>query len=282
MKIFLFKSFIFSILVFVVYNLYYQCKTKHEVISGNNNVYVWGDSQTAEALDLNTLSRTTNLKFYSMAVHGGGVYDLSCFANRIPENSTVIIGLSSTIFLRPEYLDYNRTCLDWNSLLHAKLSGYSFPKIKEIILKNYKPRIDIPGKKNYIGSNLDNSQKKEIVEMFLQGVQISEIRKIYFISILERLKEKNCSIIIFEVPKSRLLYEIEAECKFSIPLRSINNEIFSIKDDSVNLNLEFSNSDFFDATHLNVQGAEKLSVKIGDFINSYQKLKKRKIIHIVP
>ncbi len=284
MKLFLVKIFIFSISTFIIYNLYYQNRTRAAITVDNSKVYVWGDSQTVQGLDFEILRNKTNLEFYSMAVHGGGIYDFACFANLVPKNSKVIIGYSDTMFLRPEGLDYNKTRLDWNAIFYAGLSGYSISTLKNIVLKNYRPRVVFPKRNQnlYVGSSINFTQKEEIKKIFLLGSELSKVRIKYFHLYIEKLKEKGCSIIVLQIPKSDLLYQIESEVSFLNSLNLVKKSIIEISDEQKELNLEFSQSDFYDVTHLNQKGAKSLSVNLASFLNSQKISKEAKITFLTP
>lgn len=280
MKRFLIKFFIFSIFLLIIYNGYYENRTKAIKIANNTKVYVWGDSQTVHGLDLDILRNQTNLEFYSMAVHGAGIYDFACFSNLVPDNSTVVIGISSTMFLRSEHLDYNRTRMDWKAFYYAGISGYSISTLKNIILKNYRPIVVFPTKnENYlIGSNFNHFQQKDIQETYLKGNIFAKNRTNYFVRFLQKLKEKGCSVLLIQIPRSELLLEVEESPEFSNSWHLVNSRIDELIDEKNQLNLEFSQTEFYDVTHLNRQGAKKLSSFLAHFINSKGKSSEGKII----
>jgi len=268
MKVFLFKVFVFSVFTFILYYIYYQNRTQAVKIVDNTKVYVWGDSQTVQGFDLDVLRKQTNLEFYSMAVAGGGIYDFACFVNLVPENSKIIIGVSSTMFLRSEYLDYNRTRMDWNAFFNAGISGYSISTLKNIILKNYKPLVVFPKKsENYLlGSNLNRLQQEKIEENYLIGVAFSKKRLSFFIKYLNKLKAKGCSVLLVHIPKSELLGEVEDLPEISNSLNFISSRIEEVIDDQKQLKIELSQDDFYDVTHLNRQGAKKFSAYLIPYI----------------
>jgi hypothetical protein len=268
MKLFLFKIFVFSIITFIFYNIYYHSRTKAVKVIDNRKVYIWGDSQTVQGFDLEVLREQTNLEFYSMAVAGGGIYDFACFTNLVPEKSKIIIGVSSTMFLRSENLDYNRTSMDWDAFFNAGISGYSISTLKNIILKNYKPLVVFPKKsENYLhGSNLNRLQQKKVEENYLIGVDFAKIRLSYFIKYLNKLKAKGCSVLLVQIPKSELLGEVEKLPEISNSLNLISLRIKEVIDDQNQLKLELSQGDFYDVTHLNRQGAKKFSAYLTPYI----------------
>lgn len=270
MKLFLLKVFIFSVLTFLLYHFYYQNRTKAAKVDDNTKVYIWGDSQTVQGLDLEVLRSQTNLEFYSMAVAGGGIYDFACFVNLVPEKSKIIIGVTNTIFFRSEYLDYNRTRMDWDAFFNAAISGYSISSLKNIILKNYKPLVVFPKKsENYLhGSNLNSLQQKKIEENFLTGLDFAKNRLNYFINYLNKLKSKGCSVLLVKIPSSKLLAEVEELPEISNSLNTIDSRIEGLVDDQKQLKLELSRDDFYDITHLNRQGARKFSTCLTPYIKS--------------
>ena len=280
MNRFLFKIIFFSIVLVIVYLIYYFIGSIGNKIDQSYDFYIWGDSQTSQGLDLNVLNKSTNLKYYSMAVHGASLYDFSCFVNLVPERSKVIIGISSTIFLRTDTLEYNRTNLDFNALKLAMLSGFSFNYLKDIVLKNLKPKGNFPfnSRKKYIGSFIDVNQGELIKENFSLGINSIEIRKKYFQFIIEELRRKKCAIVLINIPQSNILKNIESHYEYSAFIKEALNGVIDGYDLQYNITMSFSEDDFYDITHLNQNGSIILSERIGDFINSNVNLKNSQVV----
>ena len=57
----------------------------------SNSVYMWGDSQAYQGVNVNKLSLALKREVYSLAQHGSGVYDLLVFSDKVPEGAMVLL-----------------------------------------------------------------------------------------------------------------------------------------------------------------------------------------------
>ena len=117
MKGFIKKTAWFVLLLFVpMVAIHVVCYFQKERKYSKDTIYVWGDSQIQQGLDLSLLSSGLSKQVLSAAQHGSGVYDFLVSIEHIPDGSTCIIEFPELAFFRWPGLDFNRTGLEFRSL----------------------------------------------------------------------------------------------------------------------------------------------------------------------
>lgn len=246
-----------------------------------NAVFIWGDSQACQGINVPKLSNLIEKPVYSSAHHGAGVYDLLVFSEEVPKNSNVLISISKLVQIRSKNRDYNRSGLSYSSLKSLYENNYSFDEISQIIKNNLKPRINIVKKiKLYPNKDsIDVSKLTSKIEEYYKNTPtyLTDKQNLYLIGI-QNLIAKNCNINFIEFPFHPKLadlentYEIKNQLEdFKIDLKKLFNEcsIDSIK-------LDTNKNIFNDATHLNDRGANAITFKLAEKLNL--KNKKTRII----
>ena len=76
----------FGIILKVQNNYFDSFKTT--LRDSKNTLFIWGDSQTYQGLDLDVLKSNTDRAILSSAVHGAGVYDFLIFTELVPAPQT--------------------------------------------------------------------------------------------------------------------------------------------------------------------------------------------------
>ena len=72
------KLFIlFNIVLILVVVTFYGIDTYWNNKSPENSIFIWGDSQTQQGIDLEHLNKEIKETVYSAARHGAGMYDFS-------------------------------------------------------------------------------------------------------------------------------------------------------------------------------------------------------------
>lgn len=275
MKHFIIKFLIFIILTpvvfFLVYNsLDYIFNNKQD----NNALYIWGDSQTYQGLNLDILHNITKKEINSAAQHGAGVYDFLVFAQKVPQESTVLISISEPALLRSKNRDKNYSPLLYSVLKILYNNKYTMLELKEIIKKNkivkpmfsnnsnmfkYSPDVivnntDIKG----IKSSYENQP-----EYLIDKVNIAKIG-------LSVLIQKKCNVYFIKFPYYSKLDNIRQNSIIKDTLSNIYNDFYKILNIST-IDTIYLNQDkqvMYDYTHLNIYGANQVSEFIGEKIKN--------------
>jgi hypothetical protein len=248
------------ILYHLIFDYLYNKKEK------DNSIFIWGDSQAYQGIDLERLREKTGLNVYSAAKHGAGVYDFLVFANMVPENSTVLVAISKPCILRRKDSDYNMSGLSISSLYNLYLNNYSILEITKIAKNNISSLNELFVEKSYlyplknqiiITEKLESIKKvykvkpgyvKDKINLYLKGLQV--------------LENKGCKIKLIYFPYEKALKEVEKSSEIN-ELNTIHNIIIhkfkNLNIEIVNLNLTKDKRVFYDFTHLNQYGAIQVS-----------------------
>ncbi|NRA92477.1 MAG: hypothetical protein HRU26_07285, partial [Psychroserpens sp.] len=126
------------ILIYLGYNAYLN-----PAFDSEDAVFIWGDSQAYQGIDIPELANTLDKEVYSAANHGAGVYDFLVFTQQVPENSEVIVAISNLVQVRRKEKDYNRSGFSFWSMKSLYQNGYSLNELFSISKLNIKPRRNI-------------------------------------------------------------------------------------------------------------------------------------------
>lgn len=245
----------------------------------NNAIFVWGDSQTYRGLDLQVLEEKTDKKVYSYAVRGAGVYDFLNFSEKIPDNSTVILGVSKPSQLRGKEKDKNMSGISIKALLILYENGYSFKELISIIKKNR-----IPNKTLQEYTNLYKYNDKIVFSKpikFFENIYANippyliEKQRVYNIGI-QKLRDKHCNIIFIDFPYHPILEAIEHNSIVNKQTTTFTNHIIRTSK-TIEIDTLVFDSDkqiMYDLTHLNEIGAEYVSEFVSVQINKYEHITK--------
>lgn len=277
MKLFLKKVVVFFIgiflLMFLLMSLHVNFDNCYNKKSSVNSIFIWGDSQAYRGVDLKLLSVISGLNVFSAAKHGAGVYDFLVFANNVPENSIVFVSFSKPMFIRKKKNDYNSTSFDLSAIQILLQNNYSFEYCYRIFMKNIKEFNQIyesesvlyPVKKDvFLSESIER-----LIDFYSSVPNFIYEKESVFIEGLSILKKKRCKINLIEFPYDKLLQEIEIKS----PIKKVTDEIktkilrnLSLKNEDV-----FLNDDkrvMYDLTHLNQNGAEKVSIILANKIKN--------------
>ena len=254
----------FSILfIFATYNH----KKTNLIKKIGNPLFIWGDSQIYQGLDLEVLKSKTNRLVFSSAHHGSGVYDFIIFTEMVPESSDVLIAISEPVQIRSKKLDLNSSGFSYSSLKLLYNNNYSFQELFMIIRKNlFKTPNHIFSKNNKIYDFKDRT----IIDYEL----LTSIEKTYnnfkpyiydkqnlYIKGIDLLKKKSCTINLIEFPYHKLLHDKIKDspnsAKTDLFFRKIINITHCVSKDT--MYLDSKKNSFFDLTHLNAYGANNVT-----------------------
>ena len=112
----------FSTLIVVVYVLLHFLRQK-PVTYDIECVFVWGDSQMYQGLDVSLLSDRLGKQVLTSAGHGSGIYDFMVCEKNIPNNAMSVVAFSEAAFFRKPLTDYSRKGFEIECLYELYLSG---------------------------------------------------------------------------------------------------------------------------------------------------------------
>ena len=284
MKKFVKKSLLFlmglGILnVFIYLSVYLY---RNQLFFESGAIFVWGDSQMYEGIDLAELSTTLDNKVYSSANYGAGVYDFLCFTEQVPKNSEVIMSVSKLVQVRRKKYDYHRTGLSPKGLFILWQNNYSNRELLAIIRKNLKPSTYIRTKTK-LTPYQDTIKPKIPLAHFQNYYQqipsfLADKQNIYLAGI-KNLINKNCTITFLEFPYHPQLAKVERQSPVLPRTENFKERIASLftefKTDTIFLKI--NKNIFKDFSHLNQVGANILSKEMGEKM----KEKKKTTLYIV-
>jgi hypothetical protein len=251
----------------IIYVSYDSCL--NHSFSNKEAIFIWGDSQAYQGIDLNKLSQVTGKMVYTSAHHGAGVYDFLHFVDQVPDNSELVISISKLSQVRRKDKDYNRTGLSFWALKQLYENDYSLKEVFTILKLNMKPKRNI----------LQSTQLYPYSDSMNTGLPLSHFKSYYqevpeflskkqnlYITGVEKLIQKNCKITFVEFPFQKQLRTIENESPIRQKTENFVNEIGNLfktfKTDTIKL--DKSKNIFNDYSHLNCFGAKDLSKKLGE------------------
>jgi len=262
---------ILSFLILIILGSHNQREAKLKE-SIENSLFIWGDSQIYQGLDLEVLKNKTNRLVFSSAHHGSGVYDFIIFTEMVPESSDVLIAISKPAQVRSKKLDSNRSGISYSALGLLFENNYSLQELLMIIRKNLFVTPDHIFREN--NNNWDfkdrvsiNHEVFKIIEKAFDRFNpyVFDKQNLY-IEGINLLKKKNCTINLIEFPFHQLLHDRIKDSPISDKTDLFSQKIINIANcvSKDTLYLDNSKNSFFDLTHLNEYGASNVSNFIGD------------------
>jgi len=236
--------------------------------SAENTIFIWGDSQAYQGINLEQLGQLTGKRVLSAARHGAGIYDFLVFAEEVPENATVIIALSRPVQLRRKEKDRNWSGISLTALFDLYKRNYSLYDISLIIKKNIKPA------KLY----LSHVKLYPYYDVLVLHEPISLFEKIYskkpyylddkqalYIDGLQTLKKKHCRITLIEFPYYSAVQEIERRSAVTKYLEDFRGRVMALFDkhdiDAIDIDTAIA---MYDLSHLNRYGATMVTKQLAE------------------
>ena len=270
MKKFIKKTIFFSIgtLIFTVVLFYSLQIYYNHPFSDKNAIFIWGDSQACQGIDLRELSNITKKNVYSSAHHGAGLYDFLLFTEQVETNSEVIVSISKLAQIRRKENDFNRSGLSLWALKKLYENNYSLEEITSIFMINLKPIRNV-FKKTSLYAHKDSMEIGQDLAYFKSNFQnipvfLNDKQSLYLIGV-ENLINKNCKISFLEFPFHQDLENIQKYSPAQQKIEMLKNNILLLFDgyqiDSIAINKD--KNIFKDLSHLNCLGAKDFSEKLG-------------------
>ena len=270
MKQFVIKTLLFFAGLIVIYSMIYTGVSEYlnSAFNRENSVFVWGDSEAYQGIDLNELSSTLGKKVLSSAHHGGGIYDFLLFTQQVPENAEVLVGISKLVQVRRKEKDFNRSGFSLWSMGKLYQYNYSISDIFTIANKNLKPKRNILesiGLYAYADTMKIDLPLSHFESYYEEIPSFLEDKQQLYLEGIQNLKSKNCTITLLEFPHHGKLVDIELRSpiqektdQFRV---SIIREFDEFAIDTIHISKE--RNIFRDLSHLNGVGAKDLSRKLG-------------------
>lgn len=270
MKAFVNNCIIFCLLLLGIYVVVYWAYYKITLPENKNVVYMWGDSQMSQDLDLKYLNTGSQYLYCSAAQHGAGIYDFLVFTRSVPDNSNVLIQISYPVLLRRKEVDRNISALDFNSLNELSINHYSPQEIYTIIRKNILPT-RLFADCNYLFPNADTMTYNEPMSIFTniyskKPVYFDDKKNLYLYGI-KNLIRKRCKITGIIFPYYPTLKKIHASAPYSGELAAFDKQISDCFTRNATIDIRSDSNLFYDLTHLNLRGAEYLSKAIVPYLD---------------
>lgn len=227
--------------------------------SNKNAIFIWGDSQTNQGIDLGLLKKLTGYEIYSTSQHGAGVYDFFVFAENVPKNSIVIAGYSVPLQIRKMENDKNTLGLSLTGIKNLYENHYSLKEISLIFKKN------ITAKKLYTAETnlfpvLDTivlkNPKSHFIKVFSSAPEHLPFKQNIYFEALKVLKMKSCQIILVKFPLHKDLNCIFENSQTKTKVANFENMLIN----SLNMTQKIityrkDKNIMYDYTHYNSLGA---------------------------
>lgn len=271
MKHFISKTIILIIIVSVVLVVYYMLRLWTLKPLDSDAIYVWGDSQTYQGIQLDVLSKKISCPIFSAAEHGNGVYDLLVFANNIPDSSTCIVGFSEACLLRKISSDNNRSGANIPALFALYKSGYPLTEILNIFKVNrgVPKRLFSTSHSMYAYSDTISLPESVVdwCNMFAKEDIYHQYKQKAYLTAINKLHQKGCTVVFVSFP----IYYLVEECASTSINRAKTREfkgkildIYNIKEKSYLM--QSDSLLMHDLSHLNEVGARIATQMLADSI----------------
>lgn len=283
MKLFIIRFFQYLFGFLIIYLVYYFSLDKfYNNKDQKNTIFIWGDSQAYQGIDINELRKNTNRRIYTAARHGAGVYDFLVFAEKVPVNSTVLVAISKPAQIRLKSSDRNRSPLSLIALNTLIKNNYNRSQIISIIKNNIGFPENLFLEKTFLYEYSENITLNQPIELFEKlyketPTYLLDKQNIY-IKGIKILKEKNCTINLISFPYSELLIEVEKNSPIKYHTDQFFKEVAVLTSQYPidTLILDNKKQAMHDLTHLNNYGAKQVSL----FISKNLKIKESSVIYI--
>jgi hypothetical protein len=265
----------FSTLLVIGYFVLHLISEKSNACSySNGKIFVWGDSQMFQGLDVSLLSDKLGEQVLTSAAHGAGVYDFLVNEKNIPAYSVCIVSFSEAVFFRNPLSDNDRTGLDLSCLWDLLYNGCPLDECWRIVTLNNKSIVYSTFRTNhnlhpYADSLIYPEPLQTWHSLFYEEKEWFSWKAKAYEAGLQCLFDKQPQMLLVQFPFDK---QVESFAK-----ESINRHLAdSIKQKLIEkYNLEYDTivlkSDsllMHDLSHMNEIGARLLTVEIADILRA--------------
>ncbi len=258
----------FNILIFLTsffyILIYFSIDYVINVKDSGSIIFVFGDSQTYQGIDLELAKKLSGREVLSAARHGAGVYDFLIFSEKIPSDSIVVLGLSKLMQLRPNEYDRSKSGFSLTALIELYKNGYGFYDILMIARRNIRPA-NLFLSETVLYDNYDEIIITAPIELFENIYKknqnnIEEKHNIMKLGIRNLIKKK-CRIIFIDFPWHKYLYNIEEDSEIKKITDNFKLYINSLcrQENIIEKTFDEDKNMMYDLTHMNEYGAKTLT-----------------------
>ncbi len=269
-KILIAVMFFPSLIVSVYFMLHITSSESN--VYDNDCVFVWGDSQMYQGLDVLLLSNRMGKQVLTSAGHGSGIYDFLVSQKSIPNNATCVMAFPECALLRNPMSDNNRTGFEFSILQLLLQAGCPLDECLRIANLN---RPNILYKTFGISHSMFPYSDSIVYPEPLAGFcDMFTDEKDYFIWKAEayhqgisQLFKKHSQIVLIQFPFEKQVEDcaynsINRHLTDSLKFELINK--YNMKHDTIVLHCD--SLLMHDLSHLNEVGAHMLTGQIADIL----------------
>lgn len=277
------KKFILNTCLFVLAVCFASCivvfisgyRDRKISMADNDAIFVWGDSQMYQGLDIEQLSDSLGQKVYSSACHGAGVYDFLVFVDKVPDSSKVIISFPECALYRNPSHDNNRSGVNVYAMRTLFKSEYGLKEVFEIAKLNHYCKTDIftsntPWLYEYADSIILAEPLDGFVRMFSNTDEYILHKHNAYLKGVESLSKKGCSLCLISFPFDESLECLiqESPCREkSDSLAAYLKKEYCLAD--MQVTLPSDSLMMHDLSHMNELGARKFTKELSEmFLNT--------------
>ncbi len=234
-------------------------------------IYVWGDSQMAQGLDVRLLGKKLGIPVLTAAGHGTGVYDFLICVENIPDSSICIVSFPEAAFLRNPSLDFHRYGFELGCLETLFRSGCPLEECIRIAGLN-KRKIDYRLFTNiehewtpYQDSLVGTEYFDDFRRMFTEKKAYFTWKTNSYLTGIQHLIEKHVRVILIRYPFAKQVEDIAANSinrHLSDSLKGMMIDKYRMRCDTIAL--QSDSLLMFDLSHLNEVGERLLTNAFGE------------------
>lgn len=274
LKRILIAMLLFSALIVGVLLLLHFIRQK-PVNYDNECVFVWGDSQMYQGLDLKLLGDKMGKQVLTSAEHGSGIYDFLVSQKNIPVNAVTVVSFPEGALYRNPLSDYNRTGFEIDCLKEVFLSGCSVNECIRIFNLNkksfrYKAFSNSPHTLSPFADSLVYPEPLPLWHpLFEEPKDWFSWKAKAYTKGLQHLYDKHSQIILVQFPFDE---QVESFAKNSInrhlsdSLKRVLIDEYALKYDSIVLHSD--SLLMHDLSHMNEVGARLFTLEIAETLRS--------------
>ena len=266
----------FSALVVGMYCILHNRAEKSNEYTGEDEVFVWGDSQMYQGLDVTMLGNMLEKKVLTSAQHGSGIYDFLVSERYMPGNSVCLVSFSECAFFRNPMSDMNRTGFELNCLKMLYQSGCPLNECMRIAGLNrssinegfivFRTRHSVlPYADTLVYPEplpLWHSMFEEERDWFSWKAKAYEVG-------LQHLADKRCRMVLVQFPFDKQVEEFAPATNnrhLSDSLKEVLVERFEMRYDTIRLSSD--SLLMHDLSHMNEIGARMLTLQVGEILKT--------------
>jgi len=245
----------------------------------NPRVWLWGDSQTYQAIDL---EKWNGDELFSSAEHGSGYQDLVSFSERLPNKSFSIVGLGPMYYRVNSDRNTGGLSIECSQVMieHARrfddpfidlllefrknfVHEYSLSWITSINHKLYPDSVNFKKRNSFINRFRENCRENDFQEIF-------NFKDSLLTNALSRISGKSSRMIVLILPIHPNAYVADCDLvtnHFNEKVLELSKQL-NLELDTLNISLK--EDVFYDATHFKGSFASEFTSMLSSKLRSTQ------------